>query len=662
MRRYVSWCADPAEPPTPAEKDNISLQTHDSAAPGSVPHLLLTPPETRGLFSVEPPQTTVTKRRHDERNDERRRRGHKEDSSPHLVLPRSSPVISRRHRPVSWSGGGTDGSTLPRSDAPSLDQHVTHEGVHLSSRCVSSNLNADVHLQLSEQQRLAEEQRGRGPCDCHIPQSPDLPPSANIIRDWRSSGIPEFSADLLKTRCELEQENSHFIVVDLVLEVLEGVKWTLMTETQQQTQGQINSQQHKQQQCKQQHKQHIQTSTCFTVDSAVTEWLQQSHNHKHTNAAEEMQTTHKNTHSYTLSHKHTQEVKDGQSEHQPKTFSVLSTDSGFEDGGFESVHTSRDSPRHAERLAQQLVSEFKRSWLPSNGPRRGRLSLRSSLQELPGGGGVTASSSSSLTAEIRLRTRMRGPLSWAPPPVQIIFSVQPNLRRNHIIALQNFLCAGCGTEFEHKHIKKLRYCDYLGRYFCDCCHSSSEAVIPARVLNDWDFSRFPVSDFSKQLLDSIWFQPLFDLSRVGKNLYGRVKELQRFRELQDQLLGIRRLLMACRLSKCVMTEFDQLPAHLSEQPHLFSMDDLLRAKKGQLVFQARGVLNAAVSHVENCQLCQARGFICEFCREKDIIFPFQTDVCRRCPVCRTCFHKLCFMERRCPKCARIQSRIKTSAR
>ncbi len=31
------------------------------------------------------------------------------------------------------------------------------------------------------------------------------------------------------------------------------------------------------------------------------------------------------------------------------------------------------------------------------------------------------------------------------------------------------------------------------------------------------------------------------------------------------------------------------------------------------------------------QLCLARGFICEFCREKDIIFPFQTEICRRCP-------------------------------
>lgn len=52
----------------------------------------------------------------------------------------------------------------------------------------------------------------------------------------------------------------------------------------------------------------------------------------------------------------------------------------------------------------------------------------------------------------------------------------------------------------------------------------------------------------------------------------------------------------------VMTEFEQLPAHLTEQPHLFSMDDLLRVKKGQLVTQAKALLNSAIDHVENCKV------------------------------------------------------------
>ncbi|CAB1418482.1 unnamed protein product [Pleuronectes platessa] len=180
-------------------------------------------------------------------------------------------------------------------------------------------------------------------------------------------------------------------------------------------------------------------------------------------------------------------------------------------------------------------------------------------------------------------------------------------------------------------MKKLRYCEYLGRYFCDCCHGGSEAVIPARVLSCWDFNRFPVSDFSKQLLDSVWFLPLFDLSCVCKQLCSRVRELLRLRELLDQLLGVRKLLKTCRLSERVMTEMEQLPSHLLQQPPLLSMDDLLRLRKGQLGAQVKAVLHAAISHVEDCELCLARGFICEFCREGNVLFPFQSDACSRCP-------------------------------
>uniref|UniRef100_A0A665TVN8 Rubicon Homology domain-containing protein n=1 Tax=Echeneis naucrates TaxID=173247 RepID=A0A665TVN8_ECHNA len=386
------------------------------------------------------------------------------------------------------------------------------------------------------------------------------------------------------------QENAHFVVVDLVLEVLEAAKWTLSSDRKR---------------------------------------------HKYTTSAEDSPTHSCSTAgqcSRRRTKQHTQDQNDkDEAEHQPKKFSVLSSDSGFEG----------------------KLLQVKDLDIPT--------SQTSATQPGPTGSYIFKSYGGSLTEEIRLRTRMRGSLTWAPPRFQIIFTVQPTLRRSEVVALQHFLCAGCGTEVEPRYIKKLRYCDYLGRYFCDCCHGGSESVIPARVLSSWDFNRYPVSDFSKQLLDSVWFQPLFDLTCVGKTLCSRVKELDKFRELQDQLICIRKLLNSCRFSGREMMEFGQLPDHLiSKSLPLFSMDDLLKVKKGQLVTQARAVLYAAVSHVENCQLCLARGFICEFCRERDVIFPFQSDVCRRCPVCKACFHKHCFVEKKCPKCARIQSRRKAA--
>ncbi|KAM3862217.1 protein associated with UVRAG as autophagy enhancer [Diretmus argenteus] len=516
----------------------------------------------------------------DWRSQEGRSLLHPEEEDFHL--PRSSPVISRRRRSVSWHGRNTDDEpSLSSSHSPSSASgalSLSHGGSqtalttedpagapsatlspryhsctvqeHKKPRCISlsSNLNRllsiGLHLPFSGQQGLAEMCQGRGL------SSSDSPPTPDIFR----------------TSCELEKENAHFIVVDMVLEVLEGAKWKL--------------------------------SLNCGIDKILT---------------------------------HRGSLR--RSWRCP------------------TLHTN------VEWLAQQLVLGFRRSWFPSHEPRRGRHSLRTLLQELPGTGAVVVSGGS-LTEEIKLRTRMRGSLSWAPPRFQIIFTVQPTHRRSDVVTLQHFLCAGCGTEVEPRYIKKLRYCEYLGKYFCDCCHGGSEAVIPSRVLSDWDFGRYSVSDFSKQLLDSVWHQPLFDLTSVGKTLYGRVKELDRFRELQQQLLGIKKLLTTCRLSDGVMIEFEQLPGHLTQQPNLFSMDDLLRVKRGQLVPLARAVLLSATDHVDNCELCLARGFICEFCREREVIFPFQSDSCKRCPVCKACFHKNCFMEKNCPKCARILSRRK----
>ncbi|KAF4086663.1 hypothetical protein AMELA_G00086630 [Ameiurus melas] len=112
------------------------------------------------------------------------------------------------------------------------------------------------------------------------------------------------------------------------------------------------------------------------------------------------------------------------------------------------------------------------------------------------------------------------------------------------------------------------------------------------------------------------------------------------------------ILYTCR----VLAEFQQIPSHLSEELHLFAMDDLVKIKRGQLLTTAKAVMQSATNHVEACVLCQAKGFICEFCRGKDVLFPFQTDICTRCQACRTCFHTSCFRDEACPKCTRFQMR------
>lgn len=40
-------------------------------------------------------------------------------------------------------------------------------------------------------------------------------------------------------------------------------------------------------------------------------------------------------------------------------------------------------------------------------------------------------------------------------------------------------------------MKRFRYCNYLGKYFCNTCQSSKPTFIPARIIRRWDFKEYP---------------------------------------------------------------------------------------------------------------------------------------------------------------------------
>ncbi|XP_065757907.1 protein associated with UVRAG as autophagy enhancer isoform X1 [Muntiacus reevesi] len=312
----------------------------------------------------------------------------------------------------------------------------------------------------------------------------------------------------------------------------------------------------------------------------------------------------------------------------------------------------------AELIAKELYRVFKKCWMLAEV----HYQLAGSLDEA---GSIVVNeervqkdfeSSTDVVQEIKLKSRIRGTGDWAPPRFQIIFNVHPPLKRDLVVIAQNFLCAGCGTPIEPKFVKRLRYCEYLGKYFCDCCHSYSESCIPARILRMWDFRKYYVSNFSKRLLDHIWHEPIFNLLHVSHGLYTKAKELDRVREIQEQLFHIKKLLKTCRFAESTLKEFEQLPGHLTEALHLFSLEDMVKVKKGLLAPLLKDILKVSLEHVASCELCQGKGFICEFCRSAAVIFPFQTATCRRCSACRACFHKQCFQSSKCPRCARITAR------
>ncbi len=69
-------------------------------------------------------------------------------------------------------------------------------------------------------------------------------------------------------------------------------------------------------------------------------------------------------------------------------------------------------------------------------------------------------------------------------PTRFILEVCPEKGLTH----QHFRCARCNIAFNATTIVA-RLCDYSGLYYCPTCHHNDQAVIPARVVHNWDFAQ-----------------------------------------------------------------------------------------------------------------------------------------------------------------------------
>ncbi|XP_069748542.1 LOW QUALITY PROTEIN: protein associated with UVRAG as autophagy enhancer [Narcine bancroftii] len=421
-----------------------------------------------------------------------------------------------------------------------------------------------------------------------------------------------------------ERENAHLIVADLVIATLENVKCNILYE-----QVKLGEEDN------------------IAVIQAVKNCVKKESHSDSIDSGFEGGSAHLDDSSDTRS-------KDHQNVAAPDDDFVIIE---FDDLDFGSDGLLKSIERHrlsAEYLALRLFKSFRSMWLPPASEQHHLDAVETVLDKfLPLKDTLPSTEESvDLTEDFKINSRLRGTAEWAPPRFQILFFIHSPQKRECVVAAQKSLCAGCGTWIDSKYIKKLRYCEYLGKYFCECCHLNEESLIPGRILMKWDFSKHPVCHLSKQLLESVWQDPLFNIFYINNSLYSKVKELRKAKELQEQLIYLKKLIRTCRTAKSVMVEFWRLQAHLSEELHLYSLNDLVKLRRGLLVPGLKDALRIVLSHVESCEICISKSFICEFCKSGEILFPFQTKQCKQCCVCKACFHKECF-KTQCPKCARI---------
>ncbi|XP_064097696.1 pleckstrin homology domain-containing family M member 1-like isoform X1 [Macrobrachium nipponense] len=205
---------------------------------------------------------------------------------------------------------------------------------------------------------------------------------------------------------------------------------------------------------------------------------------------------------------------------------------------------------------------------------------------------------------------------------------------------------------------KPRVCNFDKRYYCYECHEDEVAIIPARLVHNWDLSTYPVCKKNSQWLTAIHHQPLIDLRTVNPKLYCHVDDLAEMQMLRTQLLYVRAYLFTCRSDAGDQLRKMLWPRdHMYEHVHLYSVSDMCLLGQGQLVSRVRQAVTFGREHVHQCEVCSPRGFLCELCSEKDVIYPFQLGTTYTCGDCYGVYHAICARgQKECRRCLRRQAR------
>lgn len=251
------------------------------------------------------------------------------------------------------------------------------------------------------------------------------------------------------------------------------------------------------------------------------------------------------------------------------------------------------------------------------------------------------------------------------PEVERFLQQLPKIGIEHGYNEQEYKCYSCrrpiGMVFGQS-----RLCMYDGHLYCTECHLDEKSIIPARILCNWDFKKYPVSKRNQHFLDLIGTEAMFDLKMMSPMLYTVCVEMREILNLRSQAFFLRSYCFTCTQDSISfeLTKLVWPREHLIEHIHLYSLEDLEQVKSGALAQLLKSVVSFGRRHVHNCMLCCQKGFICEICKSPQIIYPFDTDSVYRCHKCQTVFHLECFATLTgpecCPRCNRLQGRTKGS--
>ncbi|XP_012607570.1 pleckstrin homology domain-containing family M member 3 isoform X2 [Microcebus murinus] len=202
-------------------------------------------------------------------------------------------------------------------------------------------------------------------------------------------------------------------------------------------------------------------------------------------------------------------------------------------------------------------------------------------------------------------------------------SILTTLSLERGLTAQSFKCAGCQRAIGLSN-GKAKVCNYSGWYYCSTCHVDDSFLIPARIVHNWDTSKYKVSKQAKEFLEYVFEEPLIDIQQENPLLYQHAEPLAAVVRLRQRLKSLRAYLFSCRAAVAEDLRRRIFPReYLLQQIHLYSLADLQQVIEGKLAPFLGKVIKFATAHVYSCSLCSQKGFICEICNNGEILYPFE---------------------------------------
>ncbi|XP_077627277.1 pleckstrin homology domain-containing family M member 3 isoform X2 [Crocuta crocuta] len=157
-------------------------------------------------------------------------------------------------------------------------------------------------------------------------------------------------------------------------------------------------------------------------------------------------------------------------------------------------------------------------------------------------------------------------------------SILTTLSLERGLTAQSFKCAGCQRSIGLSN-GKAKVCNYSGWYYCGSCHVDDSFLIPARIVHNWDTSKYKVSKQAKEFLEYVYEEPLIDIQQENPMLYHHAEPLATVVRLRQRLKSLRAYLFSCRAAVAEDLRRRIFPReYLLQQIHLYSLADLQQAE------------------------------------------------------------------------------------